>query len=177
MGLWGIVVKSLQMLREFARLEKKREGEGLSLRELERWSALDDALRTEFKKQGAAAKPEDRRASRRVATLLSVRFQSLGEARHSLMTNVSRGGVFIYTETPAEIGTRIELKISIDENGSEIVVPAEVMTQNLAPDMSSTSQGMGLRFLDMDEPTRKQVDELYGRAAATSGNLEKPGNA
>jgi uncharacterized protein (TIGR02266 family) len=165
------------MLREYARLEKKRGAEGLSLRELQRWNVLDDALRKEFKKEGADAAPDERRTSRRVATLLSVHFQSLGEARHSLMTNFSKGGVFIYTETPAAIGTRVELKIRIDESNSEIVVPAEVVTQNMAPDMSSTSKGMGLRFLDMDEKTRKMVNALYGRAVVKSGNIKYPDKA
>jgi len=165
------------MLREFAQLEKKRGADGLSLRELERWTALDNALRNEFKKGDGAGAPDERRASRRVATLLSVRFQSLGEARHSLMTNVSKGGVFIYTEHPAEIGTRVDLTIRIDENDSQFVVPAEVVTQNMAPDMSSTSQGMGLRFLDLDEKTRKMVNALYGRAVVKSGNIKYPDKA
>jgi Tfp pilus assembly protein PilZ len=172
----GVTVRSLRLLREYSRLEKKRRDSGLSLGELQRWTALDEALRKEFNKNPGAGDQEERRASRRVNTLLSVQFKSLGEARHSLLTNVSRGGVFIYTETPAPIGTRLDIEITIDESGSTILVPAKVASVNVGPDMVSRVQGMGCMFLDMDEVTRKQVDELYGMAMKEAEAEEKKSN-
>jgi hypothetical protein len=42
--------------------------------------------------------------------------------------------------------------------------------------MVSRVQGMGCMFLDMDEVTRKQVDELYGMAMKEAEAEEKKSN-
>ena len=162
------------MLREYAGLEKKRKGSGLSLAEVQRWTALDEALRKEFKKAPGSGGQDDRRATRRVSTLLSVQFKSPGEARHSLLTNVSQGGVFIYTETPAPIGTRLDIEITIDESGTTILVPAKVVSQNGGADMIGRVKGVGCRFLDMDDATRKQVDDLYSKALKEADAAKEP---
>ena len=49
------------------------------------------------------------------------------------------------------------------EGGRELEVPAEVVSQNVGPRMRQ-QRGMGMRFLDMSDALRKQVDELYERA-------------
>ena len=106
-----------------------------------------------------------------------MQFKSPGEARHSLLTNVSRGGVFIYTETPAPIGTRLDIEITIDESGTTLLVPAKVVSQDGGADMISRVKGMGCSFLDMDDETRKQVDELYSKALEQADTVEEPAKA
>ena len=80
------------------------------------------------------------------------------------MTNLSRGGVFLRTEDLVDLGTRFELCIHIDESGEDIRVQVEVVSHNVGPGFGTDEHGMGLRFLDMDEATQKQVDELYERS-------------
>jgi Tfp pilus assembly protein PilZ len=95
------------------------------------------------------------------------------------MTNLSRGGVFIATDRPAEIGTRLELRIHIEDTGEEIArlelrihiedtgeeidVPGQVVSQNVGPNFESGQCGMGLRFLEMKPEVGRKVEALYER--------------
>ena len=150
-------------LREFSRLEKKRAERGLTPAELRRWVALKGMLNRSFS-PGIGKARANERASVRVPTRLGASFETVGEIRRSLMTNLSRGGVFLRTEDLVDLGTRFELCIHIDESGEDIRVRVEVVSHNVGPGFGTDEHGRGLRFLDMDEATQKQVDELYERS-------------
>jgi uncharacterized protein (TIGR02266 family) len=148
--------------RQFVYLDRKRAAEGLSPSELRRWLKLRRILNQEFSPNTSYERAE-RRESVRVPVRLRVSFTDLGELRESLMTNLSRGGVFIATDRPAEIGTRLELRLHIENTGEEIDVPGEVVAQNLGPQFESGRSGMGLRFLEMKPEVSRKVEALYER--------------
>ncbi len=150
-------------LREYSRLEKKRAERGLTPAELRRWVAIKGMLNRSFS-PGIGKARANQRASVRVPTRLGASFTTVGEICRSLMTNLSRGGVFLRIEDLVDLGTRFELCIHIDESGEDIRVRVEVVSHNVGPGFGSDEHGMGLRFLDMDEATQKQVDELYERS-------------
>jgi uncharacterized protein (TIGR02266 family) len=149
--------------REYTRLEKKRTAGGLTPAELRRWIAIKRMLSRSFS-PGVSKAQADQRASLRVPTRLGASFATAGEIRRSLMTNLSRGGVFLRSEDLVDLGTRVDLCIHIDESGEDIRVLAEVVAHNVGPGFGSDEHGMGLRFLDMDEATQKQIEELYERS-------------
>ena len=95
---------------------------------------------------------------------LAVQFGNVGELQQSLMTNLSRGGVFITTDHLMEIGSCFELRLGIGKRGKELVVPVEVVSHNVGPRFEKGQRGMGLRFLDLDRDTKREVDELYEQA-------------
>lgn len=149
--------------REFAQLDKKRARDGLSPEELQRWTALKRLLEKKFS-PGLGGNNAGRRASVRVPTRLAVHFGNVGELQQSLMTNVSRGGVFITTDHLLEMGSRFELRLGIGKRGKELVIPVEVVSHNVGPRLEKRQRGMGLRFLDLDPETKREVDELYEKA-------------
>ena len=149
--------------REYKHLEKKRAEGGLTPAELRRWIAIKRMLSRSFS-PGGTEPAADRRESLRVPTRLGASFATVGEVRRSLMTNLSCGGVFIRTEELVDVGTRLELCIHIDESGEDIRVRAEVVSHNVGPSFGSDEHGMGMRFLDLDEATRKQIEKLYERS-------------
>jgi uncharacterized protein (TIGR02266 family) len=157
------VSEPIVKFREFMRLERKRIGDGLSPAELRRWMLLKRSLSQKFS-PGLSDASADRRDSVRVPTRLAVTFRDLGEVRNSLMTNLNRGGVFIATDEPSDLGTRLELHLHVEETGKEIVVPVEVISQDVGPDLLSDRRGMGLRFLDLDAETSRQISALYERS-------------
>ncbi len=146
--------------REFAQLDKKRARDGLSPEELRRWTALKRLMERKFS-PGLHGKNADRRESVRVPTRLAVQFGSLGELQQSLMTNLSRGGVFITTDHLVEIGTRLELRLAIGKRGKELVIPAEVVSNNVGPRFEKGQRGMGLHFLDLEAEVKAEIEELY----------------
>lgn len=151
-----------QRLREYAQLDRKRADQGLTPVELKRWIALKRALSAEFT-PGVSAERADQRNSVRVPTRLAVSFRNEGELRRDLMTNLSRGGLFVETDQPCEIGTRLLLRIDLGEGDEMLEVPTEVVSLNVAPDLRTERHGMGLRFLTLDAEVQQRVDAFYER--------------
>jgi uncharacterized protein (TIGR02266 family) len=151
------------LFRAYMALDRKRSGAGLSPEELRRWTELKRRLSRHFT-PGVSDEHADQRGSLRVPARLAVSFSSLGQLVASLMTNLSRRGVFVETEHPLDIGTRVELRIQIQDTGETIEVPAEVVSQNLGPGFESEPPGMGMRFRDAGPEVEKRIDELYQRA-------------
>jgi uncharacterized protein (TIGR02266 family) len=148
--------------RQFLYLDRKRAAEGLAPGELRRWLKLKRILNQEFV-PGTSLERADRRESVRVPARLRVSFRDLGALRSCLMTNLSRGGVFVETDSPLEIGTRLELRIHVEDSGEQIEVPVEVVSMNARPDVARPQRGMGLRFLELKPDVQAQVAALYER--------------
>ena len=150
---------SLATFREYMRLERRRTS-GLSAAEWERWQALRKQLDDVF----GAVDDQDgssRRSTPRVPTSLVVRFENLGEMGDVLMSNLSRGGIFVSTERPAEIGTELKLRIEVVAPHREIVVVGEVVSQNVGRDFEVEQRGMGICFKNLSEGDQALIDELY----------------
>jgi uncharacterized protein (TIGR02266 family) len=164
----GIVMADLQLyFREFMHLDRKRTGEGLTPLEYQRWRALARELSTRFSK-GPPRGGAERRESVRVSTRLKVSFESPAAVSQALMTNLSRGGLFINTAFPAEPGPRLELKLLIESTGKTLQVPVEVVSSNVGEGFRTGQLGMGVRFLPMPTALRKQLDDFYEALASRS---------
>ena len=148
------------LFREYIHLERKREGEGLSPLELQHWTGLKRMLGKEFS-PGLSDQRADQRSSVRVPTRLAVTFRNVGELQRCLMTNLSRGGLFIATEQPAEIGTHLELQLHVEETGERIEAPSEVVSNDVGPGFAPGERGMGLRFLELKPEAQRAIEELY----------------
>ena len=152
----------LSVFREYGRLERMRVNEGLSVEQLERWTALKRILTDHF--QTGSREFVDKQSSLRVPSQLKVSFDSYGQLRENLMTNISRGGVFIETAKPLPIGTPLDLQIHVDETGETHCLSGEVATVNISVDGRSTGEGMGIRFTNLSEEQQEIVHRLYGEA-------------
>ena len=151
------------LLRAYMALDKRRKAGGLSPADMAHWSQLNAALNRHFqpsvKEQHAQS-----RASVRVPLALNVNFESRGEVRKCLMTNLSAGGIFVATESPLPIGTPSNLRIRIERTGEEIELPGEVVSVGASADLAKEEHGMGIRFVNLDEAQREQVHELCEHA-------------
>jgi uncharacterized protein (TIGR02266 family) len=146
--------------REFARLDRKRTGDGVSPVEYRRWLLLRHRLDKAFS-SGPPEGETERRSSLRVPTRLVVSYDALA-GLEGVVGNLSRTGCFIKTDLPAPVGTRLELVLRDRGSGEPIQVPAEVVSMDVAQDGSGLGRrGMGLRFVDPDPDTRKKLDEIY----------------
>lgn len=148
--------------REYIQLERRRDGEGLTPEELERWMRLKRFLSRRFS-PNLSDERADQRRSVRIPTRLTVTFRDEQQLRSSLMMNLSRGGLFVATERPPEIGSTLELRIDVAETGERIEVPAEVVSLDLGPDSARSRRGMGLCFRPTSEAMRRKLDALYER--------------
>ena len=153
----------LSVFREYARLERMREDAGLSVDQLERWTRLKRILAGHFR-PGIEREYADKQSSLRVPSQLRVTFESYGNLRRCLMTNISRGGMFVSTPDPLPIGTPFKLQIHVEDTGETHELTGEVASVNMAADLRSEEHGMGIRFCNLSEDDQRLVDRLYGDA-------------
>ncbi len=152
------------LFREYMTLDRRRASEeGISVPDYQRWVQLKRMLNSHFQ-PGVQASHTDRRESVRVPTRLRVGFHSYGEIRESLMTNVSRGGVFISTPDPLPLGATLRLQIRIEESDEVMDVEAEVVSHNTGPGLITEQLGMGIKFINLSADEEKAVDNLYERS-------------
>lgn len=151
--------------REYMLLERRRASEeGITVSDWQRWVQLKRILDRQFKQEGHESSADRREDSVRVPTRLRVGFESYGEIRESLMTNVSRGGLFISTQSPLPLGTKIRVQIRIEETGDVVDVPGEVAWHNMGPDLETEARGMGVQFVRLTPEEEKAIEDLYERA-------------
>lgn len=170
--VWTVAMQDLaSRFREYIQLERRRDGEGLSTAEYERWMQLKRLLSRRFS-PGVSDEQADERRSVRIPTRLTATFRDEAELRSSLMSNLSRGGVFVATDRPLEIGASLELRIDLADSGESLEVPVEVVSCNVGPNFDRSQRGMGLRFRPTSDEMQRKLDALYERQlkeAAISG--------
>jgi Tfp pilus assembly protein PilZ len=149
-----------RLFREFMDLEKRRASPGISPEELQRWQLLKRRLAKEFHPE-LADEHADQRRSVRVPTLLRVSFPDRRSLEHCLLTNISRGGVFVATRAPEPIGRALRIAIRIEGDATDLVVEGMVVAQNFSDGRSGDVQGMALAFENLDRVTRARLDALY----------------
>jgi len=146
--------------REFAHLDRKRTGDGVTPHEYRRWLLLRHRLDKMFS-SGPPGGEAERRASLRVPTRLVVSYDALA-GLEGVLCNLSRSGCFIRAELPAPVGTRLELELRSPDRAEPLRLPSQVVTVDAHPDgTASAERGMGLRFVDLAPEVRKRLDDLY----------------
>jgi uncharacterized protein (TIGR02266 family) len=154
----------ISYFRDFARLDMQRMGAGLSISELERWSALRVMLDRELARR-KVSRGDDRRASPRVNVRLVCSYASSEQLREAVISNLSTGGCFILTRTPLPIGSTLDLRIRIEECGLDVEVQGEVVSQNICPERGTDAQGMGIRFSQLSRDAIEELSAFYAQQA------------
>lgn len=154
------IAQLLPLVREYGRLEKKRTQDGVTPSEFYRWSELRTHLEGKFP-QGSRPAGSERRANLRLPTRMVVEFAGAGDLQAALIRNISRGGLFISTPLTPEIGTKLELLITV-ANGERIELPVCVVCSGIpGPD---GELGIGCKFVGLNDRQQSIVDEMFATA-------------
>jgi DNA-binding response OmpR family regulator/Tfp pilus assembly protein PilZ len=112
----------------------------------------------------------DRRRFRRMEANLEVRFQAVTDARqvgeivYSHLKDLSAGGMFILMDDPLPLGARISVALDLGWGMDPIEVVGEVVRRVTRGRMGSERSGIGVRFLDPNDPAlQRLVDGLAQR--------------
>ena len=79
--------------------------------------------------------------------------------------NISKGGTFIKTSRPLEVGTRCQFSLSLPALPVPLVLEGEVvwiLSAEVAK-QSGAEPGMGVRFVFADEGARREFDRTVER--------------
>jgi len=75
-------------------------------------------------------------------------------------TDISLGGVFIESEIPLKVGTKIFLSFALPESEHLIRTTGEVVRlEKLAPSYSGVS-GMGIRYFELAAPDKQAIEQF-----------------
>jgi len=161
------MTRLLPLLREYGALERKRVADGVTPLEYQRWRDLEETLSQQIF-QDARPHAVERRKHLRVPTRMLVQYKSHDQLKEAIIHNVSRGGLFISTRYPPEIGSTFVLIIRVDATGESVELPCEVVTTNVTTNMAGNMQtdrnGMGVKFIGVGSEQREAVDQLFAAA-------------
>jgi type IV pilus assembly protein PilZ len=103
----------------------------------------------------------EKRSSLRSAITLRVDYKRLNTFFADYTKNISKGGTFIRTAKPLEVGTQFVFVLSFPASEGQLRLKGEVMW-TVADDRSTSEQpsGMGIRFLFVDDGERERVSSF-----------------
>src|SRR5579871_2708556 len=106
----------------------------------------------------------DRRESQRHAITLRVDYKRMNTFFADYAKNISKGGTFIRTSKPLDVGTEFVFVLSIPSQSEHLQLHGEVMW-TVEEDESNDEHpaGMGIRFHFTDESERTELEDFVER--------------
>lgn len=117
----------------------------------------------------------DTRRDLRAPIALKIRYKSasVDEFAEQYAADISRGGVFIKTKTPLDVGTLLKFELQLaDETGIVAGVGRVVWIRKLEDAYEDHPAGMGIKFVKMDGQSRSFVEELVEKRGEKGGRFE-----
>ena len=109
--------------------------------------------------------PDDRRSTPRGPIRLRVDYERMNAFFADYTKNISKGGTFIKTARPPEVGTRCLFSLSLPALPEPLLLDGEV-AWILAPadaEQRDAEPGMGVRFVFADEAARRDFERAVER--------------
>ena len=106
--------------------------------------------------------PEDLRSSVRAPIKLRVDYERMNLFFADYTKNISKGGTFIKTPRPLQIGTRCTFSFTLPALSDPLVLEGEV-TWILTPEAAQSRNeepGMGIRFIFPNQQAQQELEEL-----------------
>src|SRR3972149_1997079 len=103
----------------------------------------------------------DRRKNlRKQLLVLKVRGEDNRGVFFGYAKTISRGGMFISSVNPRKMAEEFEITFKLDEKqGREIKCRAVVVWIREYDSLVKQEPGMGIKFIDLDEATREEIEE------------------
>jgi len=105
------------------------------------------------------AKPERRSEARKS---VNKEFASVDEFIAEYVTNLSRSGVFIKSDEPLPVGTRVNLKFTVIMDELETIEGIGEVVRAVHPGEGPTP-GMGVVFIELSSVSRQLVEKILVR--------------
>jgi type IV pilus assembly protein PilZ len=100
----------------------------------------------------------DRRSADRIDVTWSVDCETEDTFLYANITNISEVGIFVRTDEPLEVGTRLTLKFAPPGARDTLVLTGQVAWVNPIRMLASNpNPGMGIRFIDLTQESRERL--------------------
>lgn len=102
----------------------------------------------------------DNRRAPRLPVEVKVDYRTVGSFITDYTKDISKGGVFIRTSLPLEIGERVRLRLTLPGGDAPFALDGVVKWTSTLRDKEKHPPGMGIEFVDFDDDTRKRIEDL-----------------
>jgi type IV pilus assembly protein PilZ len=103
----------------------------------------------------------ERRRAERADLVVRVDYQTVDEIFSEFARNINEGGLFVETEAPHPLGTRVELQFKLPGSDEPLQVSGSVV--RTSPGTQDEPSGMGIVFDELDPRSRQRINELVRR--------------
>jgi type IV pilus assembly protein PilZ len=118
--------------------------------------------------------PEDLRTSYRAPLRLRVDYERMNSFFADYTKNISKGGTFIKSARPLELGTRCQFSFTLPALSEPLVLDGEVtwILPVEAAQARGEDPGMGVRFVFKDAAAQREFEDLVERMMEESLGYE-----
>lgn len=114
----------------------------------------------------------DRRSSDRIEVTWSVDCESKDTFLYANITNISEFGIFVRTQEPLEVGTRLILRFAPPGSDETFVLNGQVQWVNAVRMLADNpNPGMGIRFVDLTSEARERLIDTVRTIAYVRDNV------
>ena len=103
----------------------------------------------------------DRRRAERADLVVRVDYQTVDEFFSEFARNINEGGLFVESESPQPLGTRVDLQFKLPGSEEPVQVTGSVVRTSAGS--ADEPSGMGIAFGDLDTETRQRINEMVRR--------------
>lgn len=116
----------------------------------------------------AIAADDEQRSAERSGIELRVEYQRMNTFFYDYTKNISRGGTFVRTNRPLEVGTTFVFKLLVPGLAEALELTGEVRWVRGEGETLAGEPGMGIQFIFADESQRRLVDQVVERLMTAS---------
>ena len=120
-----------------------------------RWRASERATMTERRQAPRSTTPP-------ATAVVRVKFQNKRQLKQTWIKDISKGGIFLRTQTPLEPYEKVTVVLELPD-GEEIELTGTVVHATPPKEPGDGNAGMGVQFLDLTPEKRKRVDSFLQR--------------
>jgi type IV pilus assembly protein PilZ len=114
----------------------------------------------------------ERRSSDRIEVTWSVDCESQDTFLYANITNISEFGIFVRTQEPLEVGTRLILRFATPGSDEPFVLHGQVQWVNAVRMLADNpNPGMGIRFVDLTPESRERLIDAVRTIAYVRENV------
>ena len=114
----------------------------------------------------------NRRGSDRIEVTWSVDCESRDTFLYANITNISEFGIFVRTQEPLEVGTRLTLTFAPPGSDELFVLHGQVQWVNAVRMLADNpNPGMGIRFVDLTSESRSRLIDTVRTIAYVRDNV------
>jgi type IV pilus assembly protein PilZ len=103
----------------------------------------------------------DRRQSPRSEFVVRVNYRTVDSLFSEFASNINEGGIFVETDTPQPVGTKVELEFKLP--GADQPVELAGLVVRMDQGESDEPCGMGIEFEKLSTEVRQQINEIIRR--------------